>query len=78
MSEKARVDYRDVLAALGAMMAEAGDEGVVAEPYVTLDGSEVFLSANGRFCDRDHGRHLCFSFLCEKHKTGPIRFSLPT
>ena len=38
MSEKARVDYRDVLAALGAMMAEAGDEGVVAEPYVTLDG----------------------------------------
>ena len=40
MSEKARVDYRDVLAALGAMMAEA-DEGVVAEPYVTLDGYEL-------------------------------------
>ena len=31
MNEKARIDYRDVLAALGAMMAEAGDEGVVAE-----------------------------------------------
>ena len=41
MSEKARVDYWDVLAALGAMMAEAGDEGVVAEPYVTLDGYEL-------------------------------------
>ena len=27
MSDNARVDYRDVLAALGAMMAEAGDEG---------------------------------------------------
>ena len=38
MSEKVRVDYRDVLAALGAMMDEAGDEGVVAEPYVTLNG----------------------------------------
>lgn len=41
MNVNARVDYRDVLVALGAMTAEAGDEGVVAEPYVTLDGYEL-------------------------------------
>ena len=41
MSEKARVDYRDVLAALGARMAEAGDEGVVGEAYVTLEGDTL-------------------------------------
>lgn len=41
MEQKNRIDYRDVLASLGAMIAEADDDGVVAEPYVTIDGYEL-------------------------------------
>ena len=61
-----KVDYRDVLAALGAMMAEAGDEGVVAEPYVTLDGytlSEDFQLETVRL-GRGYSLEICGLTLC--------------
>ena len=64
--EKAQVDYRDVLAALGAMMAEAGDEGVVAEPYVMLDGytlSEDFQLETVRL-GRGYSLEICGRTLC--------------